>query len=164
MERWLGIDEFPGYSVSNVGHVRNDETGRVLAMMVNQAGVLNVGLVKDGRQYKRGVARLVADRFLPHNTNDAFDTPMHRDGDRTNCAVDNLVWRPRWYAAKYLQQFEQYREPYTPHPLLEITTGMLFENSWEAAKHFGLREYEVAKSHHENVPAWPTFHRFKIQD
>jgi hypothetical protein len=161
MERWLPIDEFPGYSVSNHGRVRNDATNRILIMVVNQAGVLMVGLVKGGRQYKRGVAKMVAERWLPHNTNDAFDTPMHLDGDRTNCAADNLVWRPRAYTAKYLRQFEQYRPPFINCPIEEVETGTVFPNSWEAAKHYGLREYEVAKSYHERTTAWPTLNHFR---
>lgn len=167
MERWLQIQDFPGYSVSDQGRVRNDDTDRVLAMVRNQAGVVMVGLMRGGRQYKRGAARLVADHFLPHDGNDTFTTPMHRDGDRMNNAADNLVLRPKWYAAKYLQQFEQYRPPYVDLPLVEVATGLTFDNSWEATKYFGILEYSIAHSFHEfyanghDVPAHPTVYRFR---
>lgn len=164
MERWLSIDEFQGYSVSNLGRVRNDDTGRIMVMVRNRGGVLMVGLFKDGVQYKRGVARLVADRFLPHNTLETFDTPMHLDGDRTNCAVDNLMWRPRWYVHKYQQQFETYRQPYVDRKVVDESSGTIYANSWEAAITNGLREFEVAKSIYELTTAWPTYQQFRLAE
>lgn len=164
MERWLEIDEFPGYSISSQGRVRNDVTGRIMVMVRNKGGVLMVGLVLDGKQYKRGIAKLVADRFLPHNTLDTFDTPMHLDGDRSNCAVNNLVWRPRWYVNKYQQQFEHYRQPYVDAKIYDVATGDLYSNSWEAAITNGLREYEVAKSVYELTKAWPTYQSFRLSE
>jgi hypothetical protein len=164
MERWLQIDEFPGYSVSDQGRVRNDLTDRIMVMVRNRAGVLMVGLFKDGVQYKRGVAKLVAERFLPHNTLETFNTPMHLDGDRTNCAASNLVWRPRWYVQKYQQQFETYRQPYVEHKVQEVGSGVIYVNSWEAAITNGLREFEVAKSVYENTTAWPTYQTFRLAE
>lgn len=163
MERWLPIDEFPDYSLSDKGRIRNETTGRIMKPQTNQGGVVMIGLIgADGKQYKRSIARLVVERFLPHNTNEYFDTPMHLDNNRSNNAVDNLVWRPRWYVSKYRQQFENYRPPYIPYPIKEIGTRKRYPNSWEAAIKNGLREYEVAKSIHEGTPAWPTFQRFAL--
>jgi NUMOD4 motif-containing protein len=164
MERWLEIDEFPGYSISDQGRVRNDRTERLMVLVKNRAGVLMVGLVKDGIQYKRSIAKLVAERFLPHNTLETFDTPMHLDGDRTNCAVRNLVWRPKWYVFKYLQQFETYRQPYVDEKVMDEVTGYIYADSWEAAISNGLREYEVAKSIYEDTTAWPTYQKFRLVD
>lgn len=170
MESWLQINGFDIYSVSSLGRIRNDRTRRIMVPGKNAAGVATIYLVRDGKQYTRGIARLVAKHFLPHNTDDIFDTPMHLDGDRANNAADNLIWRPRWYAAKYLQQFEQYRRPYVDCPLIETQTGQTFENSWEAAKHFGLLERDIAHSFHvyhgrgEIEPAWPTLYCFRRLD
>ena len=161
MERWLPIDEFPGYSVSDKGRVRNDLTERVMKPQTNQGGVVMIGLIgEDGKQYKRSIAKIVAERFLPHNTNEYFDTPMHLDNDRSNNSVENLVWRPRWYAQKYRQQFEAYRRPYVDERIKEVGTRRRYENSWVAAVTNGLREYEVAKSIDEGTPAWPTLQIF----
>jgi hypothetical protein len=164
MERWLEIDEFPGYSISDHGRVRNDRTNRIIRLVHNRAGVLMVGLMYEGRQYKRAVAKLVADKFLPHNTLETFDTPMHLDGNRSNCSASNLVWRPRWYVFKYLQQFENYRQPYVDVKLMDEVTGYIYANSWEAATSNGLREFEVAKSVYENTTAWPTYQRFRLAE
>ncbi len=170
MERWLQIQEFPDYSVSNLGRIRKDSTDRIMALAPNNAGVLTAYLVRNGRQYARGVARLVAQHFLPRDVNVLFSTPMHLDGDRTNNAVDNLMWRPRWYALKYVRQFEEFRPPYVDRPLIEMETGLVFANSWEATKHFGLLEGEIARSYHayhgrgEILRAWPSYYRFQRYD
>jgi hypothetical protein len=164
MERWLPIDEFPGYSISDQGRVRNDFSDRIMVMVRNRAGVLMVGLFKDGVQYKRGVSKLVAERFLPHNTLETFNTPMHLDGDRTNCAASNLVWRPRWYVQKYQQQFENYRQPYVDRKVQDVSTGAIYANSWDAAISNGLREFEVAKSVYELTTAWPTYQSFRLAE
>jgi len=166
MERWLQIQEFPRYSVSDQGRVRNEDTGRIMTPVSNGAGVMAVYLTQDGRQYARGVAKLVATHFLPHTT-DAAGTPLHRDGDRTNNSAENLLMRPRWYVFKYLQQFERYRPPFVDLPIIETETGIIFPNSWEATKHFGILETEIAHSYHayhgrgERVRAIPTFYYFR---
>lgn len=147
MERWLKVDEFPKYSVSDQGRVRNDETERIMTMMRNTAGVLMTFLVRDGKQYSRGVAKLVATHFLPHASG-LNNTPMHLDGDRTHNAAHNLIWRPRWYVTKYQQQFEEYRTPFVNRDIVEMETGQEFLNSWDAATHFGLLESQIAKSYH----------------
>ena len=147
MERWLQIDEFPRYQVSDQGRIMNIDTERIMSMVQNAAGVLAVYLVRDGKQYSRGVAKLVASHFLPHTT-DMQSAPMHLNGDRMDNRAENLIWRPRWYAIKYLRQFEEYRPPYVPVPIQEMETGEIFPNSFEAMQRFGLLEYEIAKSFH----------------
>lgn len=166
MERWLQIQDFPKYSVSSWGRVRNDDTGRLMAMVKNPAGVLAVYLMRDGKQYSRGVAKLVATHFLPHASG-VNDTPLHRDGDRLNNRATNLLWRPRWYVGMYRRQFEEYRPPFVDREMIETETGTIFPDSWEAAKHFGLLEREVARSYHMYegnglvVPASPTHYKFR---
>lgn len=166
MERWLKIQEFPRYSISDQGRVRNDDNDRLMTLLVNHSGVVSVYLVRDGRQYNRGVAKLVATHFLPHST-DIANTPMHLDGDRTNNAADNLIWRPRWYATKYLHQFERHRVPFVGVPIVEEETGLIFKNSWDATTYFGILEADIAHSFHayegrgEIVRALPTNYRFR---
>src|SRR3954463_11128186 len=119
------IDGFPGYSISSYGRVRNDETDRILALTRNQHGVVQVGLMRDGLQYKRGVALLVARAFLDPPAIETFDTPINLDGDRCNNHIDNLMWRPRWFAVKFHQQFDGHI-PKINEPIQEIHTGLRF--------------------------------------
>lgn len=159
MEEWRQVGDFPGYSISSAGRVRNDDTGRIMALSRNQAGVIHVGLTKSLRQYKRSVAVLVACYFLdPPRLN--FDTPIHLDGDRDNCEADNLMWRPRWFAIKYHQQFENNRRGYHS-PIREISTGEEFETSWQAAVKYGLLDRDILLATENKTFTWPTYQIFE---
>jgi hypothetical protein len=108
MEVWRTIYEFPRYSISNEGRVRNDDTGRLMRLSHNQYNILYVGLVSGRRQYKRSVAVLVAEAFLPdYERTEPFDTPIHLNGDKADCRAHNLMWRPFWFAVKYHRQFQR---------------------------------------------------------
>src|SRR5690348_13611375 len=125
MEVWRQIYEFPAYSVSNMGRVRNDDTGRIMAMSRNQFGIVNVGLVVGRKQYKRSVALLVAEAFLPTWESEVFTSPIHLNGDREDCRAENLMWRPRWFAIKYHRQFRTGRIS-VRKTLEDVSTGERF--------------------------------------
>lgn len=158
---WVPVHAFPGYSISPSGEVRKDETGRVLQVRINQYGVPYVGLMRNWRQCIRSLPRLVAVAFVPQPTLH-FDTPINLDGNRKNCHASNLLWRPRWYAVRYVHQFEQrYGRPILK-PIREAESGETFRNSFVAACTFGLLEYEVVKSIHSRTLAWPTYQQFEV--
>lgn len=160
-ERWKKIRGFPGYSVSNTGLIRSDKSGRILSLSENQFGVLYVGMMKDGTQRHRSVALLVAKAYLPR-PRDAFDTPINLDGDRFNNSVENLAWRPRWFAIKYNQQF---RQPYVygiREPIEDIKTKEVSANSFECAQRYGLLEEDVVLSILNRTVTWPTYQEFRI--
>jgi len=158
METWLEIDEFPDYSVSDYGWVRNNETGKTLAMAKNQHNVLHVGLYRERVQYRRSVTLLVANAFLGVPDRETFDTPIQLDGDVYNTAARNLAWRPRWFARKYKQQF-RYNKKHE-HVLVDVNTGEIFEDCWAAATKYGLlvRDMHIAMMNHTYV--FPTFQVF----
>lgn len=157
-QEWRPIEEFMGYSVSDVGQVRKDRFEKEMALSTNQIGIVNVGLTKDGRQYRRSVNLLVAKAFLeiPHSS---FDSVINLNGDRFNNSYTNLVWRPRWFAFKYNKQFN---EPIYDNyfPIEEQDTGQRFYNPWEAAKTFGLIRREVVIAVMSKDRVWPTRQRF----
>src|SRR6188472_3429201 len=159
---WEPVEGFPGYSVNPYGQVRRDDSGRVLVPRYNQDGVPFVGMMRGWEQCSRSLPRLVARAFL-ERPNDIFDTPVQIDGDRTNCRVDNLMWRPRWYAVKYNRQFEgeRYDNPIDA-PIHAIGDNEVFPNSLEAACRFGLLEREVVLSVLNHIPAWPTYQYFEL--
>lgn len=161
--KWEPIPEFPGYSVSYAGAVRNDETDRILSPTINQNNVLQVGLVKEGTQYKRGVALLVARAFLPPPFPEAFNTPINLDGDRTNNHVDNLMWRPRWFAIQYHRQFYNGKRGFR-EPVVETNTGERFPSSWEAAIKYGLLDREIMIATLNMTYVWPTYQEFRVID
>lgn len=160
-EEWRPIENFPEYSVSNFGNVRTNKTGRILALSENQFGLLQVGLMRDGEQKHRSVPLLVAKAFIPQPTG-PFDTPINLDGNRHNNHVDNLAWRPRWFAIKYNRQF---RYPY-PNPILapvvNLKTGEISENSTECAKKYGLLEQDLVLSILNRTYVWPIYQEFGL--
>jgi hypothetical protein len=160
-ELWKDILDFSEYSVSNFGRVRSNKSGRILSTSPNQFGVVQVGLMKNGVQYHRSVPLLVAKAFLPIHPG-PFDTPINLDGDRLNNHVDNLVWRPRWFAIKYNRQF---RFPYPERinrPIVDKKTGEVSSNSIECACRYGLLEEEIVLSILTRTYVWPTYQEFQI--
>lgn len=162
--QWVQVAEFPGYSVSDTGQVRNEETGYILKKLVNQGGVVHVGLTRDRVLYKRSLPILVANAFLekpdPKRFSE-FDTPINLDGNRFNNHVGNLMWRPRWFAVKYFRQFQQ-EEPTISDPVQILETGISFESSWEAATTLGVLDREIGMSVSTRNYVWPIFQRFRV--
>lgn len=161
MEDWEELVWFPGYSISNCGRVRNDSTDRLMSLSLNQHGIVQVGLMRNGRQYKRSVTVLVANAFLPKPSGlDAFDTPIHLDGDRTNNDVHNMMWRPLWFAVRYHAQFGRSSHMRIVKPIHDLATGKVYQNSFEAAITHGILEREIALSVINGTHVFPTFQRF----
>lgn len=161
IENWVPVEGFPGYSVNPLGQVRKDSSKRILHTRINQYGVPYVGLMRDHRQCIRSLPRLVAKAFIPQPS-EFFDTPIALDGDRNNCAVENLMWRPRLYAIHYANQFDDpYPNPINA-PILCLDTGETFSSSMEAAQRYGLLEREVVLSLLNRTVAWPTYQEFEL--
>jgi hypothetical protein len=148
--------------VSDHGRVRNDISGRIMAMLRNQSKVIHVGLWRNGRQYKRSLAKLVANAFLPKNTLDHFTTPIHLDANPENNHFRNLAWRPRQFADHYHRQYNH--APIIGRPIRDVETGEWFENSWEACMKYGLLDKDVARSVIHGTKVMPTFQTFEIAE
>jgi hypothetical protein len=161
MERWKAIHDFPRYFVSSEGRIKNGDTGRIMALTLNQQGIVQVGFSDNGKYFKRAVAPLVAHAFIPRPMG-PFDTPINLDGDRTNNSVENLMWRPRWFATVYHRQF---RHPYA-HPILrpivDMETRVVSDDSRAAAVQYGLLEKDIVLSILNRTVVWPTYQEFRV--
>lgn len=124
-EVWASVDDFPGYQVSDYGRIYSERTGTMMSCSLNSTGSLKVNLMQDNQIQTRSVRVLVARAFVAGE--DEFDnaTPINLDGDPWNNETDNLLWRPRWFAWKYMRQFH---EPIPPEykvavmdPVADIT-------------------------------------------
>jgi len=162
-EEWRVIEQFPDYSVSNRGRVRTDKTGRILNLSENQFGLVQVGIMQDGVQKHRSVPLLVAKAFLSP-PEPPFDTPINLDGDRHNNAVENLMWRPRWFAIRYNHQFRYPRLNTINEPIIDLETGDISPNSFECAKKYGLLEEDLILSIMNRTYVVPTFQQFAIYE
>lgn len=85
MEMWVKIFDFPMYSVSDKGRVRNDKSGRILRER-KVAKYLGVSL---GGKNKY-IHRLVAVAFVPNPL--SKKEVNHADGNRDNNHSYNLQW------------------------------------------------------------------------
>jgi hypothetical protein len=118
-----------------------------------------VGFFKQGQHTTRSLPLLVANAFLPR-TKEAFNAPIQLDGDRMQCRVDNLMWRPRWFAVLYHQQFSK-DDFYYPDADLEIEdTGEHFKGWAEPSVIYGLRYIDIIVSYTNHKGTWPTGQRF----
>jgi hypothetical protein len=162
-EQWRLIENFDGYSISNLGRVRTDKTERILRQNENQFGLLQVGMMRDGVQYHRSVPLLVAKAFI-FESRVPFNTPINLDGDRHNNQVDNLAWRPRWFARRYNRQF---RYPYANpimDPIIDLKSRDVYENSWDCAQKNGLLHDDLVLSILNRTYVWPTYQEFDIYE
>ena len=91
-EEWRSIDGYINYHVSNIGRVRNSDTGRILKPRIRGKNhdYQAVALYKDGKQNNCSIHRLVAIEFIPNLEN----KPQvdHIDMDKFNNSVNNLRW------------------------------------------------------------------------
>lgn len=91
--QWREVLCHPNYSVSTDGKVRNNKTGRILKQFLGGTGRNYLCVSLNGK--KRGVHTLVAEAFLPHEDYQTY--VVHKDGDRKNNHVDNLMWKTDHY-------------------------------------------------------------------
>jgi NUMOD4 motif len=166
IEKRKNIEGFPRYQVSNYGRVYNRYTGRRMALSPTNFGILTVGLMRDDgdgyvRQYRRSVKRLVAEAFVPGQT-EMFDTPIQLDGDRTNMRSDNLMWRPRWFAWLYIHQFEDPQDWFYSGPIFDITNRIEYENILHAAITNGSLCKDIRFSLlGQSLGVWPTGEEYR---
>lgn len=86
-EIWKSIDA--NYSVSNLGNVKNKNTGKILAKYVGISGYERVCLYEKVKK----VHRLVAEAFIPNPNNK--NEVNHKNMVRTDNHVLNLEWVTR---------------------------------------------------------------------
>ena len=159
VENWFVLTEFPDYSVSTFGEIMNNKTKRLLKQTKTPRGSFKVGLIKDGLQYSRIVKLLVARTFIYGET-EIFDTPINLDGDQRNNRVDNLVWRPRWFALNYTRQFKNPNGNQNIGPVVDVDSGELYETIRSAAIENGLLIDEIFESCISGDRVFPTWQKF----
>lgn len=161
-EEWTSVPDFPEYSISNYGRVRSIRLDRLLAWSPIYYNIPTVGMMRDGVQMRRSVPVLVCRAFIPQPA-PHFDTPIHLDGDRTNCRVDNLAWRPRWFAINYHKQFSSPPFPEWDSDIVLLETGEVFSTPAEAARKYGEIEREIFRSTVSERAVFPHDHHYVIQ-
>jgi hypothetical protein len=158
-EVWVEIPDFPNYSISSYGAVRNDVRRRPVHQSTTLQGEHKVGLVVGGKQFTRSVKVLVADAFV-EKTNPYHNTPIHLDGNKSNNHVDNLIWRPFWFACKYSRQMKTLPRYAGIGPLCDRETGLRYDDVVQASFMNGLLFEEVHMSLVDKIQVFPTWQIF----
>lgn len=160
-EHWRPIEDFPGYSISDWGFVWSHKSDMRLSTSRNTNGIVKVNLVRDGEIITRSVKTMVAEAFLDRQldlplSEDEESTPINIDGNQQNNRVDNLAWRPRWFAWKYTHQFN-YKPPreYLTQVVNERTQNV-YTSVMEAGIAEGLLWEYVYQSMITGRPVYPT--------
>jgi hypothetical protein len=164
-EVWAEISDFPGYSVSTHGRVRRDKTNTYATPSIKQGGLPIVGLSLNNQQCKRSLPLLVATAFVPRPSDElqreAFNTPIHLNGIRTDNRYCNLAWRPLWFARKYTAQFND-GHPTILEPIEDVEAQIVYATSMTAAIDNGLLDFEIVNSMEMNIYVWPTGQVFRL--
>lgn len=92
MEEWRIITDFPNYSVSNFGNVKNNKTNRIMKLNV-KGGYYHISLNNNMDKKTFKVHRLVALAFI-ENTHNKPEV-NHKDKNKLNNNINNLEWMTR---------------------------------------------------------------------
>lgn len=159
-ENWSTVDIFPQYEVSDLGRVRNKQSEFCLSPNPNQYGALKLNLMRDNEKFTVGLNHIVARAHIESPMREDFDTIIHLDGDRMNCKASNLMWRPRYFAVRYHEQFSYESFERAVTPVQDRKTGRVYARIQDAVMEHGLIYQEILVSVHMNTYVWPTFQYF----
>ncbi len=90
METWKIIEGFENYSVSDLGNVRNNKTGRIMKTRFNHEGYIIIDIRVNKQRYTKRVHILMAIAFITNH--DGKSCVDHIDNDKSNNKISNLRW------------------------------------------------------------------------
>lgn len=159
------IEDFPDYVVGRDGSVFSSRSGRRRLPSRTQGGAAKITLYRRGVPHTKSLALIVAKAHLYNDFDpEIFDTPIHLDNDPMNNHVDNLAWRPRWFAVKYQMQYWNLEYRNANVAVEDTTTGEIYSSLIEPCQKFGLLYMDVLKSCTRGETVFPTWKVFCFVD
>lgn len=128
-EIWKDVFGYEGlYEVSNLGRIKqkiNNYTGEAIneikKIIINNKGTPVVCLYQNGRSKTVTLARIVYKAFnLEFDVTDFNIRVLHKNGDRSNCKLNNLYVESRNFGRR----------------VICITTNKIFESVYKASKYY----------------------------
>lgn len=158
-EEWRKIEGYPNYSVSNLGRVRNDKTGRFLsqAKSGHRRSYLHVCLFQGSGHASRktiNIHRLVADAFIPNP--DSYPEVNHIDGNGFNNIVSNLEWVTHTENMIHAYTVLHPSEKPIPKKVIRIEDGQVFDSVPEASHSCGVRDVKFFTDYLDGKKHRPT--------
>ena len=142
MEVWKPI-EGCNYEVSNMGRIRNSETGKVLAGRPTRRKYLRVHISVFGKRTDYYIHRLVADAFCERK--DGCDVINHIDNNPENNRADNLEWTTQHRNVLYGMVQGRYRLNAVPVSGYKDGEQFSFLSAHEAEKETGCDHSSIIK-------------------
>ena len=129
-EIWKDKKGYEGhYQVSNWGRVKSIKFGKekILKLIKDKDGYLQVTLCKNNIKKVYKVHRLVAEAFIDNTDN--LPQVNHKDENKLNNNVDNLEWCDRLYNVRYGTGIER-RSKKRSKPVLQYDLEGNFIKEW----------------------------------
>lgn len=139
VQEWRVIEEFPTYSVSNLGQIRNDQRNNILTGGHDKDGYRQVTICYRNKQYSRRICRLVGKAFLPNPNN--YPCINHIDENKENDKVTNLEWCTYKYNNNYGQ-----KGSVNGRRVKCVETGKIYKSTREAERQTGIYHSYVSYS------------------
>ena len=89
-EIWRTVKDYPLYSVSNLGRLKNNKTQKILKGGLDIYGYRIAILCNNGKRKSKTIHRLIAEAFIDNPDNKP--QVNHINGDKSDNRLENLEW------------------------------------------------------------------------
>lgn len=140
---WKVIKDFPNYSISDIGEIKNNQTNKLLSICQNQEGYKIVQLWKEHKGYMKRIHRLVLETFSPCENMENLEV-NHIDCNINNNMLSNLEWCTSEENTQYRLNLNHKRRQKVK---VEFTNGAIeiYDTITECAKHFQIDTKTIYK-------------------
>ena len=144
--KWITIDGFENYEVSENGDIRNVTSGRILKHEVTNKGYHRVCLCQNGVPQKFRVHRLVLAAFAPVEGMEQLQV-NHKDENKDNNNIDNLEWCTAEYNNNYGTRNKRIRKPVEQYDMNGKLIA-IYESQGAAARELGIQQSTISAAMH----------------